>query len=57
MSAMFTAKYDGHCTECSCDIEAGDEAGFGEDGIVCEDCALCHLDDDWDDWEDGEFPF
>lgn len=51
MSASFTARYDGKCTECDEPIAVGDEAAFVDGEIVCEDCGLCHV-DDWDPFDD-----
>lgn len=50
MSASFVAKYDGKCTECQEPIAAGDDAGFADGEIVCDDCHML-FGDDLDEWE------
>jgi hypothetical protein len=36
---MFTARYTSRCAQCDELIEPGDEAGYVDDEVCCEDCA------------------
>lgn len=51
MANTFTAQYDGHCSDCGTDVDAGDEAGYWDDEFLCEDCFWQAVDfyggDDW----------
>lgn len=38
MPATFTARYESDCAECGAAIEPGDEAGYVDDEVCCEDC-------------------
>lgn len=38
MARTFTARYDGECSECFCEISEGDEIGYVDDEICCESC-------------------
>lgn len=38
MARTFTAKYDGSCSNCGVDIEPGDDVGYVDDEINCENC-------------------
>lgn len=49
MARTFTARYpqrDG-CAQCGADIDAGDQAGYIDSEICCEDC--CFADPDFDE--------
>lgn len=45
MAAIFTARYPGSCAQCDEHIEPGDEAGYIDDEVCCEDCCLAEGDD------------
>lgn len=45
MAFTFSAAYDGECSECGADFLAGDEIGWVEDQIACENCVYEHEDD------------
>jgi hypothetical protein len=38
MAATFTARYESECAECGDPIEPGDEAGYLDDEVCCEEC-------------------
>lgn len=38
MPATFTARYKSDCSECGEEIYPGDEAGYVDDEVCCEDC-------------------
>jgi hypothetical protein len=43
----FSARYDGHCTQCQDAFEEGDEIGYVDDEIACGSCVESTNDDSW----------
>lgn len=45
----FSARYPGHCQLCGADFDEGDEIGYVDDEIACEECVLEEDEEDWDE--------
>jgi hypothetical protein len=49
--ATFTASYNGVCQVCLLDIDAGDEVGYIDGDLLCENCYVL-AEDEHEDWRD-----
>lgn len=38
MILVFSVAYDGECSECGASFRAGDQVGWIDDQIICENC-------------------